>query len=217
MRRSGRMLAFAMMFLSTTVFASPDPALWRRMVLLGANDSHYYAYVIENHYPGSYYSYSSRVAIEKYHIGTNRRVARIELMETDFRLPDSGQGVWARKHKQITGLNLGEYLAKEDVRHVMSRQPRPGMGVAYDNDGLYLAHAKKRLLLRKLGASKLVPDYRPGDTRLVAVYQAAGYVFIVIEQGLGTLDIDFIQKILPVKAARYRAVISKLYPPKKRQ
>jgi len=85
------------------------------------------------------------------------------------------------------------------------------MGVAYVEGGLYLTHDKKRVLLRKLGASRLVED---DDTRIAAIFIGEGYAFIVVQQGELYLDMNYVQKVLPVSLKVYNKVVNELFDDK---
>ena len=85
------------------------------------------------------------------------------------------------------------------------------MGVAYVEGGLYLTRGKKRVLLRKLGASRLVED---DDTRIAAIFIGEDYAFIVVQQGELYMDMDYVQKVLPVSLKVYNTAVNKLYDDK---
>ena len=211
MRTAVFVLALAVLSAAPQARATPDSSQWRRMTLLGVSDVHYFAYVVEKENPGSYYDYTVRVVIEKYHTKTNRQISRAVVRETAYHLPDPEKRTWTHQDKKHPPLELGAYFVRENIHALFPENWKRDMGVAYVQGGLYLTRGKKSVLLRKLGASRLVED---DDTRIAAIFIGEGYAFIVVQQGELYLDMDYVQKILPVSLKVYNKVVNELFDDK---
>lgn len=203
-------LAAALLMVSP-VWASPDSSLWRQVEMLGVDGQHYFIRVKERVNPGTYYDYTIREVIEKYHISTNRRIGRIVVRETVYHRPVLAGGEWTHKDKPHPAVNVSEYLTKNKVRPLSPVSVRPKLGAAFIKRDLYLTRGKHKAFLRKTGVSRLVDDYEPGDTRLTAIYIAKDYVLIIVQQGTDVIDADYIQKVLPVSLRLYHKARDSLY------
>jgi hypothetical protein len=84
MKRTTLLICFVSLLFSLPAWATPEESVWRRMTLLGINNQHYFAYVVERKNPGSYYDYTDRVLVEKYHIKTNRLTETLLVRETAY-------------------------------------------------------------------------------------------------------------------------------------
>ena len=196
---------------SSLVSATPDAALWQSMTLLGVNPTHYFVYVAEQEHPGSYYDYTTRVVIEKYHTQTNRRIARIVVRESLHHLPDPEAGKWNQQDKKQSPLNLGAYLVQENIHSLYPQPHVQGLGVAYMQGALYLTHGDKHARLRQLGDSRLLEDT---PLQLAAIYIDHGHALIIVQQGQLNMDMDYVQKLLPVPLTTYQAALKQLHAKK---
>ena len=208
MRVAAFILALALYTLAPPLWASPDASRWQRMTLLGTNEAHYFAYVAERENPGSYYDYTTRVVIEKYHSKTNRRISRNIIQETAYHLADPESGNWTQQDKKQPPFDLSAYYMQQKIYALFPESCRQGMGVAYNKGGLYVTRGKQRLLLRKLGASRLIENE---NMRIADVFIGADYAFIVVQQGKLYEDMDYIQKVLPVSLKIYRQRVKQLF------
>lgn len=211
MRKTTVLLSLVLIFLAAQSWASPDKSQWRRMTLLGTNQQHYYAYVVERENPGSYYEYTVRSQIEKYHIKTNRLITATIIRETSYSLPDPEKPKWTQVDKTLPSVDLGAYLKQENIDASFPETWKRDMGIAYTKGGLYLQRGTKKVLLRQLGASRLVEDE---ETRLASLFVNQGYAFLVVQQGHLNMDTDSVQKILPVAVKVYKKAVHDLFKDK---
>ena len=71
------LMAVAVLF--SIAHATPEPAAWRRTMLLGDSDEYFFRYVTDSVHPGSYSTYSRTLRLEKVRKSDDRVVQSVPL------------------------------------------------------------------------------------------------------------------------------------------
>lgn len=139
-RRLTRLFAGAVaavgLVLAGAALATPDAATWRRQTLVGDNARHFFRYVASGEQPGTYYSYSRSLRLEKV------RKADLRVMET-FVLQnvtysqDAQSERWSQVSAPVRPFDLSRYLRSNEVHIAFAEDLFLHRTFAIDSTGVW--------------------------------------------------------------------------------
>lgn len=194
------------------VQATPNQALWERMIFIGYGEDHYYFYRIRREQPGSYYEYTDYVWLCKRPFDRQKPEERLALREVRNFAPKA-EPPWKQEDTLLDPPNPAEYLIEEKVRHAFpASEFGRGFEALVTSEGLMLRSDSEAacLLPYKDFADGLNTEVfkgfieERGEVPVVARYESKEYQFFVIQYGPGTYDTDLYQDIVLVKQEKVR-------------
>lgn len=106
------LLAVAALF--SIAHATPEPAAWRCEILIGDNEEFFFRYVTDSVHPGSYFTYSSSLRLEKVRKSDARVVKTFLLRNVQYsQHPDSLH--WSESSDSLPPFDLTGYLRENRV------------------------------------------------------------------------------------------------------
>ncbi|RKZ83868.1 MAG: hypothetical protein DRR19_18510 [Candidatus Parabeggiatoa sp. nov. 1] len=198
-----RVVSLCVLVCTIQVWATPGSATWKREILMGCNDTHFYSYVIEMHQPGSYYEETYILSLAKYTIATGELVDKTIIRKTRHTDTDT-EGHWIAEEQQNTGFNLTKYLIDNQIDYAFPADMSEA-NIVVGKDGFFLQGEKaKAILLSKPQIVSLVPWFRQ-DTKIAALFMANRNYFVLLEAGAyNTADGNFSQAIIVINHAKYQ-------------
>jgi len=190
------------------VWATPDSSTWRREVLVGCNDSHFYSYLIEQRNPGSYYKYIETLSLAQYAITTGKLVEQTVIRKTHH-LDFDAEGNWMAEEQQQTPFDLNKYLVDNQIDYAFPIA-MSDTNIVFEQDGFFLPGKKaKALLLSKSQIESLVPWFSQA-TKIAALYKADNNYFVLLEAGYHYMDMDFLQAVVVISHHTYQKALDSL-------
>ncbi|HEV8479303.1 MAG TPA: hypothetical protein VGR66_00790 [Candidatus Eisenbacteria bacterium] len=192
---------------ASSVQASPSPYVWRREILLGANQQEHFYLVESMTNAGTYYDSVESLSVYQRSNADARWVQRTTLRVT-LRTTDAKTGERKDTEAFVADLGLAPYLSEHDVRPAFFEALPES--VAIDAGGMYYHRRGQKgyfMSAAELNAWVTLDlpqlDARGQDRRIVSVMQADGsdsthLEFFVVRSGGGTDDGGEIEAIVPV-------------------
>ena len=192
---------------STSVWATPDASTWKRELLIGANDTHFYSYVIERENPSSYFEYTETLLLAKYAITTGQLAEKITIRKT-LHLDKEGNNNWTTEEQLTTPFDLNHFLTENHVSYAFPNNIGDAQ-IVVKTEGFFLQDEKSQVVL--LPKSKVVPQAPWFDqyTKIVSLYEINNNYYLLIEQRdefgeISLDDMDFQQTIIIITGEAYK-------------
>ena len=94
--------------------ATPGAATWERQALVGENAEYFFRYVTVSENPADYYAYRRTLRLEKVRKFDLRVVEQFPLRDAAY-TQDADTGAWSERSVTPPALDLGGYLARNEV------------------------------------------------------------------------------------------------------
>jgi hypothetical protein len=190
--------------------ATPDPAIWIRETLIGANEEYYFSYILERHYPGTYFAFTDVLHLCTFSLCDGSLVADTTLCRTAH-VDTTTLGDWTRKDEVHVFPDIGHYLAQRRVELAFPMRFYQKESLVVTPDGIYFESGDKRsqLLAREALGGVFVSD--TDEIRLVGQLSVGAYCFLIIESGHWNLDCDSSHRVLPVSKSLIDAARKQLW------
>ena len=195
------LLVITIAFSISVLKSTPNPASKIRVIFIGANDTHYFCYLIKRSQPGSYYSYTDSTLLCKYEIATGNKVECFLLRITNFR-DTTTYGNW-KVTDELTDMsfNIIKYFIDNNIYYGYPSGFLHNDSFLIDNGKLSIANPKGTRITMfdstELRKELKVDDLT--DMRIITYYQVKKNLYMLIQQGdFCCIDVDFTQFILPL-------------------
>jgi len=188
--------------------ATPEAATWRRQTLLGQNAEHFFRYVTVSVHPGSYYSYSRTLRLEKVRKADLRIVESFLLRDVTYNQhPDTLR--WSEESDTVPAFDLPSYLRVNQVALAFPNDLGPFRTLAIDSAGVWEVFADGRLqLATHREVTRQIPMLGE-DARVVGIEMTGGIrgedFYLRIESGsAGAWDMDWSEDLLMIRGVELR-------------
>jgi len=102
------------LIITARAVTTPNPSKWEREIFIGADETHYYTYLIKRTLPGSYYTYTDSVFLKKILIQYNRVIEK-RVIRVIKHIDETAYGDWKHYEQFSDIFNVDEYLVGEKV------------------------------------------------------------------------------------------------------
>lgn len=102
------------LIITVRAVTTPSPSKWEREIFIGANETHYYTYLIKRTLPGSYYTYTDSVFLKKNLIQYNRVIEK-RVLRVIKHIDETTYGDWKQYEQFSDFFSVDEYLVGEKV------------------------------------------------------------------------------------------------------
>jgi hypothetical protein len=180
--------------------ASPDAATWRRQTLLGQNQDYFFRYVAVSDNPGSYYTYSRALRLEKVRKADFKIVESFVLRNVTYsQHPDTL--VWREVSGPVDHFDLPGYLSANQINLAFADDLLRHRSVVIDSAGVWEMFEDGRIQLATRQELERQIPVLEDDPRVVGIEQTGWQqdTFLRIESGDATSDSNWAEDLLLIR------------------
>ena len=198
---------FAVAVLFSIAHATPEPAAWRRTILLGDNDQYFFRYVTDSVHPGSYFRYSRSLRLEKVRKSDDHVVQTFPLRSVEYsQHPDSLS--WSETSDSLPSFDLPAYLRANKIALAFPSDLIQIRVFQIDGGGVWeVLHDGRVRLATHRELVRQIPSLGD-DPHVVGIEQTcpdpSKNLYLRIVSGSATWDDDWSEDLLMIRGALLR-------------
>jgi len=200
------MLTLMLLLISSSIYATPDPATWTRKIFIGHDENFYYCLSIERQYPRSYHEYTDFAFFSKY--SNNGTLTEKILLREIEHFQEDANPPWLHKEQIKDPMNLESLLIKNNLFYDFPSDELNGYNISFEEKGIFIEGGKKKVLLINANDLGDYINYYENEVgwnmKLVEYYEGEGYFYFITQYGLSWGDTDFCQTIIPISSSIIR-------------
>lgn len=193
------LLAVAVLF--SIAHATPEPSDWRREVLLGDNDDYFFRFVTDSFHPGSHYTYTRALKLEKVRKSDARVVRSVLIRNVHYsQHPDSLH--WSEASDSLPPFDLTTYLRENRVDLAFPSELIQVRAFKIDSGGVWeVLHEGRVRLATRRELDRQIPSLGE-HPRVVGIEQTgpdpSKDFYLLIDSGDESWDDDWAEDLLMI-------------------
>ncbi len=200
-------LVAGLLVLTSIARATPEAATWRRQTLVGQNPEYFFRYVAESVHPGSYYTYSRTLRLEKVQKSDLKIVESFVLRDVTYS-QDFDTNLWSEASGPVDSLDLPRYLTVNQVALAFAEDLFRVRSFAIDSAGVWEVFEDGRIqLATRRELDRQIPMLDE-DPRVAGIEMTGGILsenfYLRIESGSTAWDMNWAEDLLLVQGVQLR-------------